>query len=347
MIPVICIGLGQQFTNFFLPLIIKMHEAQRIKLIGICDKSKRALKKIDSQTGLNTKSFQNYKKIIMYGINIESSHKPIVIISTPPKSHHMIGKFALENGYDVYMDKPLGTNYQQAKNLVNIATKKRALLVVGCQRRYEKTFNQLLNNVDQIGQILRIQYSSHSNFEGIKAHNQESNILWGSAYHIVDTINWFIDNYHDHEEHEIKCKASSLSPWKDCNKHIRNLDALFEVNTENYSYPVIISSSMSSPPNTVDESFIITGDKGELRLERQQIPRSMEPGTICWVYYDNNTKKVIKEDLSSKNDKALRHAPLEELFHCRIGLNPNIHRSSGKKALQTQFLFSQILQHSS
>lgn len=61
-----------------------------------------------------------------------------VHITTPPQTHHAIGKLCLEGGCHIYVEKPFTINYDQAKDLVELAERRGLKLTVG----YNVQFSQ-------------------------------------------------------------------------------------------------------------------------------------------------------------------------------------------------------------
>ena len=59
------------------------------------------------------------------------SYRERVVIATPPETHYELAKKALEHGLGVFVEKPLATTYQQAKELEDLATEKKLPLMVG------------------------------------------------------------------------------------------------------------------------------------------------------------------------------------------------------------------------
>ena len=67
-----------------------------------------------------------------------------VVIATPTESHYEIGKAALEKGADVFMEKPVTSNVEQAQELIGLARKKGLVFQVGHLERFNPVFAKAL-----------------------------------------------------------------------------------------------------------------------------------------------------------------------------------------------------------
>ena len=102
-------------------------QIQRIpgcEIVSVCDREV-----------LLAKQMQERYKIKEYYCDaqelMEKSRTDIVHITTPPQRHVDLGKFFLESGCHVYMEKPFTVNTQQAEQLISIAEKNKVKITVG------------------------------------------------------------------------------------------------------------------------------------------------------------------------------------------------------------------------
>ena len=59
-----------------------------------------------------------------------------VVISTPTVLHHKNALSALDLGFDVLIEKPISANFSQAEEIKELANKKKCMVLVGHQRRF-------------------------------------------------------------------------------------------------------------------------------------------------------------------------------------------------------------------
>lgn len=145
----------------------------------VCDPSESArelAKDISPNTALDA-SFETA---------ITASHIQGVVIATPAKSHFELTKAALENGKDVFVEKPLALNAAQGGELHQIASENGRILMVGHLLEYHPAVKQLKDLVQcqELG-ALRYIYSHRLNFGKVRV---EENALWSFAPHDVAVI---------------------------------------------------------------------------------------------------------------------------------------------------------------
>lgn len=75
------------------------------------------------------------------------SEKPLaVFVHTPTQTHYEIIKQLLDNGINVYVDKPISEDLAEVETLYKLAAKKNLLLTCGFNRRFAP-FNQALKQI--------------------------------------------------------------------------------------------------------------------------------------------------------------------------------------------------------
>ncbi len=135
----------------------------------------------------------SYKRIYPE-INFEVDFKKVldnpeikaVVISTPAVTHYELVKTALLKDKDVFVEKPLALNYQQGKDLVELAEKQKKILMVGHILRYHPAIIKLKELVAN-GELGKIEYI-YSNRLNIGKLRTEENILWSFAPHDISII---------------------------------------------------------------------------------------------------------------------------------------------------------------
>ena len=142
---------------------------------------------------INDEIFNNYKQNFP-DIHVTKNWNDIlndttitaVVIALPAEYHYKFSKEALENNKDVFVEKPLSLNLEEAENLVNIANKQNKILMVGHVLRYHpcvKKIEQLVKNGD-IGTLYYIN-CSRKNLGKIRQHE---NVLWSFAPHDISLV---------------------------------------------------------------------------------------------------------------------------------------------------------------
>jgi predicted dehydrogenase len=84
-----------------------------------------------------------------------------VLVASPPGTHYVVAKAALEAGKHVLCEKPLATNLQDAFDLVETADRAERVLMVSQNYRYNAPFRvvQRLLMEDELGELASIEIS--------------------------------------------------------------------------------------------------------------------------------------------------------------------------------------------
>lgn len=109
-----------------------------------------------------------------------------VVLATPAACHYEQAKAALNRGKDVFVEKPMALCYKQGCELVELARKNGAVLMVGHILEYHPAVTMLKDIVysGELGQ-LRYLYSNRLNLGKVR---REENILWSFAPHDIAVI---------------------------------------------------------------------------------------------------------------------------------------------------------------
>lgn len=145
----------------------------------ICDHSEDNLKR-HSELYPEAKQSRDHNAVLA---DPEIAH---VVIATPAFTHFDIAKQALNAGKDVYVEKPLCMNTEEAEVLVALAKDKGKQLMVGHQLHYHPSFCALEKMVVS-GELGRIQYVS-SHRMNLGRFRTEENAWWNFAPHDISLI---------------------------------------------------------------------------------------------------------------------------------------------------------------
>ncbi len=148
-------------------------------LKSVCDKNIDNLNKI-KQKFPNLKTTPNIEDIL------NDNEITGIINSLPAELHYKITKEAILSGKDVFVEKPLALNLEEANELSSISTKHNKIIMVGHLLQYHPAFiklKELVNN-GELGKINYL-YSNRLNFGKIR---REENILWSFAPHDLSMI---------------------------------------------------------------------------------------------------------------------------------------------------------------
>ena len=223
--------------------------------------------------------FDAYKK----AINLAD----VVILTTPPGFRPYHFEYAIQNGKHVFMEKPLATDpvgIRKVLDTAKIAKAKKLNVVVGLQRRYQKSYIELKKKIDQgaIGKIrsgqvywndagvwVKKRLAGQTELEYQMRNWYYFNWLCGDHIleqhiHNIDVANWFIGDYPIHAQ---GMGGRQVRKGKDYGE-------IFDHHFVEFTYPsgAVISSQCRHIPGTmsrVDEVF--QGTKGSLEIGKGEI----------------------------------------------------------------------------
>jgi UDP-2-acetamido-3-amino-2,3-dideoxy-glucuronate N-acetyltransferase len=109
-----------------------------------------------------------------------------IVIATPAETHAAIAKAALEAGKDVFVEKPLALRCEDAERLMDLAERKKRILMVGHLLEFHPAITRLQELIEE-GELGRIEYI-YSNRLNLGKVRREENALWSFAPHDISVI---------------------------------------------------------------------------------------------------------------------------------------------------------------
>jgi predicted dehydrogenase len=122
---------------------------------------------------------------------IQSPNLDAVVIATPPASHFHLCKAAILADKDVFVEKPLVLDTKQGKELVDLAEKKKRILMVGHIMEYHAATLKLKEYIDK-GELGRVYYLYSTRVNLGKVRDIE-NALWSFAPHDISMILFLLE----------------------------------------------------------------------------------------------------------------------------------------------------------
>lgn len=126
-----------------------------------------------------------------------------VVISTPAETHHQVAKKCLEANKNVFIEKPICLNLDDALDLKSISETKGLVLMVGHLLNYNDHFSKLIeaSKNKALGDLIKIK-SVRKSFGKLR---DNENVIWSFAPHDISMVNRFTSS-----------KASNLKVIKSC-----------------------------------------------------------------------------------------------------------------------------------
>jgi predicted dehydrogenase len=117
------IGCGK-IADDHLDQIQKIQNGRECKVVAACDREPLMAKQLAERFRIE-RHFGDAEEML------KECNPEVVHITTPPRSHHCLGKLCLENGSHVYIEKPFTVNAEEAEELIHLANRKGLKVTVG------------------------------------------------------------------------------------------------------------------------------------------------------------------------------------------------------------------------
>jgi predicted dehydrogenase len=174
------IGIGAWGKN----LLRTFNGLQGVQVATACDLDANATKKLAGS--FPTVEFTNDPDKVLNDPALTG-----VVIATPPASHFELAAKAMENGKDVFVEKPLVLSIEHGRKLVEIAEEKKKILMVGHIMEYHPASLKLKEYIDS-GKLGKIHYLYASRVNLGKVRDIE-NSLWSFAPHDISLIIYLLN----------------------------------------------------------------------------------------------------------------------------------------------------------
>ncbi|MCI1274205.1 MAG: Gfo/Idh/MocA family oxidoreductase [Clostridiaceae bacterium] len=147
----------------------------------VCDMDEENLKKVKEQyPNVNvTKDFTDV---------INNKEITSVAVVTPSHTHYKIVKAMLEAGKNVYVEKPISTVAQEAKDLMELANAKNLVLMVGHLLLYHPAVNRLKMMIEE-GALGDVVYAQSDRLN-VNFFKNDRSVMWDLAPHDVSMISY-------------------------------------------------------------------------------------------------------------------------------------------------------------
>jgi len=232
-----------------------IQENSNFELVALCDIQDSLVNSLSKK--YRVKSFIDYKKLI------DSKLVNFIVVATPNSLHFKQAKYALENGCDVLVEKPVSFNSSHIKDLDNLAKKHNQNAYCVLQVRLNPTINiiketlkqNLLGNIRAVNFIQRWQrpYEYFSGWRG------EPNIGGGTLYevgiHYLDVLQHLFG----------KPEVIGSKCYEIKHKEVGIEDTIYSI-FDYGSFGGTCEVTIAAEPSNLECSFSILGSNGYLKL---------------------------------------------------------------------------------
>lgn len=154
-----------------------------VKIVSICDLHHSALEKAKSVYP-HVQSTTNYREITT------SKHIDAVAIVTQVFAHYEIAKSALENGKDVFIEKPFTATVEQAKHLLDLANQKNLVIMVDHVVLFTSTVKKIKQLIDH-NELGKLYYYDATRIN-LGLFQPDVNVVWDLAPHDLSIIDYLV-----------------------------------------------------------------------------------------------------------------------------------------------------------
>lgn len=168
---------------------------ERCKIVALCDIKPEKAEKIKKQYEIDCPVFDDHKKMLQSGIEIDLVH-----VATPPFSHAEISINAMNAGCNVLCEKPMASSLEECDAMLEAEKKNGVVLAQVAQNRFTNPYWKLKKVLDskKAGKICAVQINSnwwrgHSYYDLWWRGTWEKECggpTLNHAVHHIDLLNW-------------------------------------------------------------------------------------------------------------------------------------------------------------
>ncbi len=153
-------------------------------LVAVCDPSAKIRKELKG-------TYKGLRTTARFDELLKDPKTKAVAIAAPAVQHYELARQALLADKDVFVEKPLALRVPEAQALVDLAKRRKRVLMVGHILEYHPAIRKLKEFADsgELGDIHYV-YSNRLNLGKVR---QEENILWSFAPHDISVILLLMD----------------------------------------------------------------------------------------------------------------------------------------------------------
>lgn len=179
------IGLGNIFQKAYLPILSSSRKKHSFYFASQNEKTKEKIKL--------AYGFDNFcdslEELLEVGIEACMIHSATV-------AHYELAKKCLESGVHVFIDKPLSENYEETRELLELAEKKNLMLMLGFNRRFAPSMESIKNLTNK--RVINLEKNR------VSEEFSPEFVVYDLLLHLIDTAVYLLDSS------EVKLISSTL-----------------------------------------------------------------------------------------------------------------------------------------
>jgi predicted dehydrogenase len=136
--------------------LFRLMQVADVQVIGLCDPDQNMLKAAAELVGVKQPNYPRPKTYRDYREMLAADAYDIILIGSPDHWHALQAIAAIENGANVYLQKPISVDIHEGEAILQAARKKGATVQVGLQRRRTPHLMEAKKNIVDAGLLGKI-----------------------------------------------------------------------------------------------------------------------------------------------------------------------------------------------
>lgn len=247
------IGCGGNMRWAHLPFV---KSAKDVELVAVADPNAAAAETLVKESGSAATIYADYRKLL-------AAHDlDAVLISTPHAQHHAQVRAALDRGLHVLVEKPFTIKSTHAATLLELASKKKRMLMVAYQRNYADSYRYARQLVEsgRIGDVVgAVSYITQRWTGGGWRGDPKlsgGGFMMDTGSHLVAATLYLIGS-----------APVEVRAWIDNHGQKYDVTTLMNIRFENSAYAAL---SFFARPRRHDERISLHGSEGTLVLDSHE-----------------------------------------------------------------------------
>lgn len=133
------VGCGTLAQNVHLPLLRGM---KGVRVTAVCDSNPDRLTQAAQGFSYPVPCFSDFRELLASGVT------QAILVSTPPDSHAAIAGEVLKSNNHLYLEKPIATDLNQARDLVALSQTRSAVSTIGFNFRFHPLLVELKHLIE-------------------------------------------------------------------------------------------------------------------------------------------------------------------------------------------------------
>ncbi|MFP4589813.1 MAG: Gfo/Idh/MocA family protein [Candidatus Acetothermia bacterium] len=158
-----------------------------VQLAAVADPSRERRDYVAGQFGVEAK-FSDYEELL------KLDYLDAVSVCTPDEMHRDPVVAAAEAGKDIFLEKPLATELDDARRILNVVQESGVKLMVGYLLRFDPRYAQVKEAIDRgdLGDpVYIVSHRNSPHTEGPARYEPGTSLTTHVAVHDLDLIHWF------------------------------------------------------------------------------------------------------------------------------------------------------------